>query len=97
MANAILKDDSLATIGHWIGGKSFAGTSERFGRVFDPATGKCQAQVALAGDADVAAAVAAAASAFAGMVQNPRRQACAESCSGSSNCSTSTWMSWRRW
>jgi malonate-semialdehyde dehydrogenase (acetylating)/methylmalonate-semialdehyde dehydrogenase len=64
MANAILRDDGLGTIEHWIGGKSFAGSSQRFGRVFDPATGKCQAQVALAGDADVAEAVAAAAAAF---------------------------------
>jgi malonate-semialdehyde dehydrogenase (acetylating) / methylmalonate-semialdehyde dehydrogenase len=52
-------------IGHVIGGKS-TGTFERVGPVFDPATGEQSAQVALASEAEVDAAVAAAAEAFPG-------------------------------
>ncbi|MCH7230076.1 CoA-acylating methylmalonate-semialdehyde dehydrogenase [Glycomyces sp. L485] len=52
------------TIDHWIGGKSAAGESGRLAPVWNPATGREQAQVRLASSADVDAAVAAAAAAF---------------------------------
>src|SRR5579871_5746279 len=56
----------MRTIKHWIGGSATPGTSDRSGPVYDPATGRQQAQVALAAPADVDAAVAAAAKASAG-------------------------------
>src|SRR5512141_1001686 len=37
-----------ATIGHWIGGRPWSGTSERWGDVFNPATGERAARVAFA-------------------------------------------------
>jgi malonate-semialdehyde dehydrogenase (acetylating)/methylmalonate-semialdehyde dehydrogenase len=52
------------TISHWIDGKPSAGTGERFGDVFDPATGQVSARVAYADAADVDAAVDAASAAF---------------------------------
>jgi malonate-semialdehyde dehydrogenase (acetylating)/methylmalonate-semialdehyde dehydrogenase len=51
-------------IGHFIGGRPFASGSGRRSDVFDPATGKVGAQVALAGPAELNAAVAAAHAAF---------------------------------
>jgi malonate-semialdehyde dehydrogenase (acetylating) / methylmalonate-semialdehyde dehydrogenase len=55
---------SLRTITHWINGAPVAGTSNRFADVFHPATGAVQARVPLATDAEVDAAVQAAAAAF---------------------------------
>ena len=55
---------NMPTIQHWIAGSETTGASARFGPVYDPATGRQQAQVALAERADVDAAVAAAAKAF---------------------------------
>jgi malonate-semialdehyde dehydrogenase (acetylating)/methylmalonate-semialdehyde dehydrogenase len=54
----------MALIEHWIGGRFTAGTSERRGPVFNPATGAQQHEVVLATAADVDAAVAAARAAF---------------------------------
>jgi malonate-semialdehyde dehydrogenase (acetylating) / methylmalonate-semialdehyde dehydrogenase len=54
----------MHTIQHWIAGSETAGASRRYGPVYNPATGRQQAQVALAETADVDAAVAAAAKAF---------------------------------
>ncbi len=50
-------------IGHFIGGKEVAGTSGRFGDVFNPNTGEVQAKVALASRDELTAAVANAAAA----------------------------------
>ncbi|MFP5333705.1 MAG: CoA-acylating methylmalonate-semialdehyde dehydrogenase [Actinomycetes bacterium] len=47
-------------IDHWIGGKPWTGEPERTGEVYDPATGEVTGRVALAGVAEVDAAVAAA-------------------------------------
>ena len=47
----------MRTIEHWIGGKSVAGESPRYGEVFDPAVGAPQAQVVLGTPDDVDAAV----------------------------------------
>jgi malonate-semialdehyde dehydrogenase (acetylating) / methylmalonate-semialdehyde dehydrogenase len=54
----------MRTIEHWIDGRSSTGTSTRTAPVFDPATGRQQAEVLLASTADVDAAVASAARAF---------------------------------
>ena len=51
-------------IGHLIGGARVAGTSGRFGKVFDPAVGEVQAQVAFADVSEVDRAVADAKAAF---------------------------------
>jgi len=54
----------MATIEHWIGGRSAAGTGQRTGDVYNPAQGVVSAQVRLASASDVEVAVAAAATAF---------------------------------
>ncbi|MDE1162143.1 MAG: CoA-acylating methylmalonate-semialdehyde dehydrogenase [Acidobacteriaceae bacterium] len=55
---------ALPEIPHWVNGKRVAGTSGRVTDVFNPATGQKQAHIQLATDAEVDAAVAAAAAAF---------------------------------
>ncbi len=59
------------TVGHIINGKPVPGTSGRHGSVYDPATGKVTGQVALASQAEVTAAIAAAAEAFPGWAATP--------------------------
>ncbi|MDE3722102.1 CoA-acylating methylmalonate-semialdehyde dehydrogenase [Nocardiopsis sp. N85] len=54
----------MKTIQHWIDGAATSGASTRTAPVWDPATGRQQAAVLLAEQADVDAAVAAAARAF---------------------------------
>lgn len=54
----------MRTIEHWIGAKTTSGTSSRTGPVWDPATGRQQAQVVVGTSKDVADAVQAAARAF---------------------------------
>ncbi|MET9293990.1 CoA-acylating methylmalonate-semialdehyde dehydrogenase [Streptomyces sp. NPDC003077] len=55
----------MQTVNHWIGGKPVEGTSERFGPVYDPATGAQAKRVAFASVEEVDAAVVAAKVAFA--------------------------------
>jgi malonate-semialdehyde dehydrogenase (acetylating) / methylmalonate-semialdehyde dehydrogenase len=54
----------VRTVSHWIGGKPATGESTRTAPVWNPATGERQAEVLLAGAADVDTAVQAAAAAF---------------------------------
>ena len=54
----------MRTVSHWIGGKPATGASTRTSPVWNPATGQQQAEVLLAGTADVDAAVQAAKAAF---------------------------------
>ena len=66
----------MKELSHWIGGAHVAGTSGRFGDVFNPATGEVQARVPLASAAEVAAAVADAARAQPKWAAtNPQRRA----------------------
>ncbi|HTR62291.1 MAG TPA: CoA-acylating methylmalonate-semialdehyde dehydrogenase [Candidatus Binataceae bacterium] len=51
-------------IPHFIGGSKVPGAGDRFGEVFNPASGKCTAHVGFAGTAEVDSAVAAATKAF---------------------------------
>jgi malonate-semialdehyde dehydrogenase (acetylating)/methylmalonate-semialdehyde dehydrogenase len=61
---------------HWIAGKPTGGQSGRFSDVFHPATGRIQARVPLASQAEVDAAVAAATAAFSDWsAQPPLRRA----------------------
>ncbi len=55
----------MRTIEHWVAGKPTSGSGDRRGRVWNPATGEQQAEVALATRDDVDTAVTAARSAFA--------------------------------
>ncbi|GGO93617.1 CoA-acylating methylmalonate-semialdehyde dehydrogenase [Wenjunlia tyrosinilytica] len=52
-------------ITHWIAGRTWSGTAERRGDVYDPATGKVSGQVDFASIAEVDQAVSAAVEAFA--------------------------------
>jgi malonate-semialdehyde dehydrogenase (acetylating) / methylmalonate-semialdehyde dehydrogenase len=66
----------MKELSHFIGGRHVAGTSGRFGDVFNPATGEVQSRVAFASRDDLARAVADAQRAFpawAGL--NPQRRA----------------------
>jgi malonate-semialdehyde dehydrogenase (acetylating)/methylmalonate-semialdehyde dehydrogenase len=66
----------LRDISHFVNGATVAGASDRFGQVFDPNTGEVQARVAFATDAEVDAAVQAAAKAQVGWAAtNPQRRA----------------------
>jgi malonate-semialdehyde dehydrogenase (acetylating)/methylmalonate-semialdehyde dehydrogenase len=54
----------LREVTHWIGGAAVKGTSGRFSDVFHPASGRIQARVPLATDAELNSAIEAAAAAF---------------------------------
>jgi malonate-semialdehyde dehydrogenase (acetylating)/methylmalonate-semialdehyde dehydrogenase len=59
------------TVNHFISGKSVAGTSGRFGEIFNPATGERTRRVALADAGEVDAAVKAATAAFPDWAATP--------------------------
>ncbi len=66
----------MRSIQHFIHGKPFAGSSGQFADVFNPATGEVQARVALAGAAELQAAVDSAKSAQGDWAAtNPQRRA----------------------
>jgi malonate-semialdehyde dehydrogenase (acetylating) / methylmalonate-semialdehyde dehydrogenase len=66
----------MITYGHFIGGKHVAGTSGRFSDVFQPMDGSVRGRVALASQAELAAAVANAKAAQPGWAAvNPQRRA----------------------
>jgi malonate-semialdehyde dehydrogenase (acetylating) / methylmalonate-semialdehyde dehydrogenase len=66
----------MRTINHFIDGQSVEGRSGRFGNVYDPSTGKIQAQVALASSAEVGEAIACAKAAqVAWAATNPQKRA----------------------
>jgi malonate-semialdehyde dehydrogenase (acetylating)/methylmalonate-semialdehyde dehydrogenase len=66
----------METLTHWINGARVAGTSGRFGDIYNPATGEVQARVPLATKAELDTAVAAAAAAQAAWgATNPQRRA----------------------
>jgi malonate-semialdehyde dehydrogenase (acetylating)/methylmalonate-semialdehyde dehydrogenase len=56
----------IERVNHWIGGRRVAGTSGRFGPVYDPSTGATAREVGFASVEEVDAAVAAAVAAFPG-------------------------------
>src|ERR1700723_65304 len=57
-------DRKQREVHHWVNGRLLTGNSGRFGDVYNPASGKLQARVALASVAEVDSAVIAAAAAF---------------------------------
>jgi malonate-semialdehyde dehydrogenase (acetylating) / methylmalonate-semialdehyde dehydrogenase len=66
-----MSQDRVSTYHHWIGGQSVPGTSGRAGDVFNPSLGLVAARVALAGEAEVDAAVRAARQAFPSWAATP--------------------------
>jgi malonate-semialdehyde dehydrogenase (acetylating) / methylmalonate-semialdehyde dehydrogenase len=62
---------STAEIGHYINGANVAGLSQRCGDIYNPATGAVTRKVALANEAEVAVAVAAAKAAFPAWADTP--------------------------
>jgi malonate-semialdehyde dehydrogenase (acetylating) / methylmalonate-semialdehyde dehydrogenase len=62
---------STAEIGHYINGANVAGSSQRYGDIYNPATGAVARKVALANEAEVAVAVAAAKAAFPAWADTP--------------------------
>ncbi|MBA4225314.1 MAG: methylmalonate-semialdehyde dehydrogenase (CoA acylating) [Hyphomonas sp.] len=66
----------MREVHHFVNGRMVAGTSGRFGDIYDPNTGAIQARVALATKAELGAAVDAATAAFPGWANtNPQRRA----------------------
>ncbi|MCI4645911.1 MAG: CoA-acylating methylmalonate-semialdehyde dehydrogenase [Hyphomonadaceae bacterium] len=66
----------MREVQHFIAGAKVAGTSGRFGDIYNPNTGDVQAKVALATEGEMDAAVQAAANAFpAWAATNPQRRA----------------------
>ena len=61
----------MREIGHFIGGKPVAGTSGKFGDVFNPASGEVSAKVAMADASEVDKAVAAANAAWPAWAATP--------------------------
>jgi malonate-semialdehyde dehydrogenase (acetylating)/methylmalonate-semialdehyde dehydrogenase len=59
------------TIGHFIDGKVLPGSAEKYGNVYDPATGEISARVSFAGKSEVEKAVASAAAAFPAWAATP--------------------------
>src|SRR4249919_1178571 len=70
------KSAPMRDISHFIDGASVAGTSGRYGDIFNPNTGEVQARVALATSAEVDTAVASAVRAQqTWALVNPQRRA----------------------
>ena len=61
----------MREIGHFIGGKHVAGTSGKFGDVFNPASGEVTGKVAMAAASEVDKAVAAATAAWPAWASTP--------------------------
>ena len=62
---------AVPELAHYVGGRRVAGTSGRFGEVFDPATGVIALRVPFAGKDEAAGAVAAARAAFPAWAETP--------------------------
>jgi len=71
MAEKAAAIDALRKVPNWINGQVAASDSDRYGDVFDSATGERCAQVVMSTEADVDAAVTAAQEAFVGWSRTP--------------------------
>jgi malonate-semialdehyde dehydrogenase (acetylating)/methylmalonate-semialdehyde dehydrogenase len=69
-----MSDQNLPVIDHFIGGARTRGTSNRYGDVFNPATGQVASRVPLATTAEVDAVVETAAAAFPAWAATPPAQ-----------------------
>ena len=59
------------TIGHFVNGEVLSGTGDRYGNVYNPASGEVTGRVSFAGKKEVEAAVASAAAAFPAWAATP--------------------------
>ena len=64
-------DTNVSTLQHFINGERVAGESNRFGDIYNPATGQVQARVPFATAGEVDKAVQAAKAAFPGWAATP--------------------------
>ncbi len=71
MAEKAAAINSIRTVGNWINGKQVGSSSERYGDVFDSATGELCARVVMSIESDVDAAVAVAQEAFKSWSMTP--------------------------
>lgn len=71
MAQKAEEVGAVRTVANWINGEIHESTSDRYGDVHDSATGEQCARVVMSSEADVAAAVAAAAAAFPAWSRTP--------------------------
>jgi malonate-semialdehyde dehydrogenase (acetylating)/methylmalonate-semialdehyde dehydrogenase len=71
MAQTAEQASTIRTIRNWINGELQESSSDRYGDVFDSATGERCAQVVMSTEADVDAAIAAAAAAFPAWSRTP--------------------------
>jgi malonate-semialdehyde dehydrogenase (acetylating)/methylmalonate-semialdehyde dehydrogenase len=71
MAQKAAAIDAIRKVPNWINGEIQESASDRYGDVFDPATGERCAEVVMSNEADVDAAVAAAHAAFEGWSKTP--------------------------
>ena len=74
MAEIATATRTRRTIAHWIDGQPSVGETNRWGEVYNPASGEVAAQVALADSATVDRALAAAQNAFPAWAQTPAAQ-----------------------
>ena len=61
----------IRSIGHWVDGKAFRGKSQRWGTIYNPATGEQPSRVALGSKQDVEHAIASAHAAFPAWSRTP--------------------------
>lgn len=71
MAQKAAAISAIRKVGNWINGEIVESRSDRYGDVFESATGKRCAEVVMSSEADVDAAVAAAQAAFEGWSKTP--------------------------
>jgi malonate-semialdehyde dehydrogenase (acetylating)/methylmalonate-semialdehyde dehydrogenase len=71
MAQKAAAVDALRKVPHWIDGQNYEPESDRYGEVFDSATGELCAEVVMASEADVDAAIRSAKDAFPGWSRTP--------------------------
>ena len=67
-------DANIPTLQHFIGGERVSGKSNRFGDIYNPATGQIQARVPFATAGEVGNAIQAAKAAFPGWAATPASQ-----------------------
>jgi malonate-semialdehyde dehydrogenase (acetylating) / methylmalonate-semialdehyde dehydrogenase len=71
MSSTTAASEKSPTISHWIGGRLEPSTTDRWGEVFNPSTGRVQARVPLGTTAEVDQAVRAAAEAWPAWNETP--------------------------
>ena len=71
MAEKAAALNTMRKVPHWVNGQIYESDSDRYGEVFDSSTGEQCAEVVMANEADVDAAIRSAEDAFAGWSRTP--------------------------